>query len=267
MTAHLERPVALADIAALTASDVRAFMAARRSAGIGSRSLRRSLSAARNFTGFLRRRNVAVSDAFDTLTPPAPKKGFPRPLRENDALALIELAYEGRPDWTGKRDAALLCLLYGCGLRISEALGLAHHDWPRAAADGLRIAGKGGHMRDVPLLPVVHNAVAEYLAAAPFDFADDAALFRGVRGGRLSARAVQMRVADLRRRLDLPDSVTPHALRHSFASHLLAHGGDLRTIQELLGHKRLASTQIYTDIDTRHLRDVYAAAHPRAKTR
>ena len=158
-----------------------------------------------------------------------------------------------------------MTLLYGTGLRISEALALRPIDVPANADGGLRVRGKGDKMRDVPLLPLVHRALGDYQAAAPFDMAEDAALFRGQRGGPLAPRQAQLMLAGLRRRLGLPDSTTPHALRHSFATHLLAAGGDLRTIQELLGHAQLSSTQIYTDIDTRHLMDVYDAAHPRAK--
>lgn len=260
--AHYARPVATADFANLSLADLRGFMAARRNAGIGSRSLNRNLSAFRHFTGFLADQGHAVSDAFATISPPPSKAGLPRPVADNDVLRLIELALSGsREAWVGKRDAALLTLIYGTGLRISEALSVtpAHLE----ADNILRITGKGGKQRDIPLLPMVKNAVQDYLAAQPFGLQRDEMIFRGARGGVWSARQAQAMLAGLRRRLGLADSVTPHALRHSFASHLLAAGGDLRTIQELLGHAQLSSTQIYTQVDEAALLSVYDKAHPR----
>ena len=177
-------------------------------------------------------------------------------------LRLIELALTtGKPSWVGHRDAALLTLLYGTGLRISEALSLTKSGFENT--DMLRVTGKGGKQRDVPLLPLVRQALADYLDRQPFGLRNDEAVFKGVRGGPYSARQAQSRLAELRRQLGLPESVTPHALRHSFASHLLAAGGDLRTIQELLGHAQLSSTQIYTAIDEAALMNVYDKAHPR----
>ena len=262
---HIDSPIDAAHFADMHVRDIRSFMAARRAAGVEGRSLNRSLSALRNFCRFLERRGYPVSPAWAQLNPPKNKKTLPRPVAVDDALRLIEAAlHSAKQPWLGLRDAALLSLLYGTGLRISEALALRPMDIPADAAHGLRVRGKGDKMRDVPLLALVHRALADYAAAAPFDLARDAALFRGQRGGPLSARQAQLMLAGLRRQLALPDSVTPHALRHSFATHLLAAGGDLRTIQELLGHAQLSSTQIYTEIDSRHLMDVYEAAHPRA---
>lgn len=249
--------------------ELRSFMAARKTDGLTANSVNRKLSALRNLTAFLRRLDKPVSQAFEQINPPKNKKTLPRPVAVDDVMRLLALALETpREKWIGLRDAALLTLLYGCGLRISEALSLtpAHMPLPSNSLDGhvgLRLIGKGGKPRDVPLLPMVAQAIADYIAAAPFDLDADSPLFRGVRGGPLSPRQAQMMLADLRRQLALPDSVTPHALRHSFATHLLAAGGDLRTIQELLGHAQLSSTQIYTDIDQNRLMDVYDKAHPR----
>jgi len=266
LAAHLGHPPGLTDIAALALADVRGFMAMRRADGTGSRSLRRQLSGLRHFIGFLDRRDLPVSTAFALINPPKQTRSLPRPVAQDKLKQMIELARSTPAQlWRGLRDAALLLLLYGTGLRIAEALQLNGQDWPQHADSGLRVRGKGDKPRDVPLLPVVHQAMLDYLAAAPFDLTDDGPLFRGARGGRLSARQAQMMLAAHRRALDLPESVTPHALRHSFASHLLAAGGDLRTIQELLGHAQLSSTQIYTEVDAQSLLDTYRKAHPRAK--
>lgn len=251
-------------------STLRGFMAARRAQGTSSRSLNRSLSALRNFTVFLHRCELPVSQAFELINPPSSKTSLPRPVAADDALRLIELALTGaKLPWIGLRDSALLCLLYGTGLRISEALSLTRQDIAAKAAKRgdivLRITGKGGKIRHVPLLPMIDRALTDYLAALPFSISATEPLFRGQRGGVLSARQAQLMLAALRRQLNLPDTVTPHALRHSFASHLLAAGGDLRTIQELLGHAQLSSTQIYTQIDSNQLMEVYEKAHPRAK--
>lgn len=249
--------------------ELRSFMAARKTDGLAANSVNRKLSALRNLTAFLRRRDTPVSQAFEQINPPRNKKNLPRPVAADDVMRLMALALENpKEKWVGLRDAALLTLLYGCGLRISEALSLTPAHMPQQTHSldshaGLRLIGKGGKPREVPLLPMVAQAIADYIAAAPFDFTADSPLFRGVRGGPLSPRQAQMMLADLRRQLALPDSVTPHALRHSFATHLLAAGGDLRTIQELLGHAQLSSTQIYTDIDQNRLMDVYDKAHPR----
>ena len=263
---HYARPPALADMSALQLADLRAFLAARRRTGAQSRSLNRSVSGLRNFARFLERRDTPVSPAFNLLSLPKQPRSLPRPVAQNDALAMIRLALESAADvWVGQRDAALLCLLYGAGLRVSEALHLDVENLPPRQDQALRIRGKGNKERQVPLLPVVRQTLDDYMRAAPFGFAPQDPVFRGKRGGRLSARQAQMTVAGLRRALGLADTVTPHALRHSFASHLLAAGGDLRTIQELLGHSQLSSTQIYTEVDATTLRDVYDKVHPRAR--
>lgn len=259
-------PPDLQRLGQLTPRDMRSFMAARRQDGVEGRSLRRTLSGLRHFFAFLEAAGHAPSEVLSLINPPPAQKTLPRPVGSDDVVRLIELALTTpKQNWLGLRDAALLTLLYGTGLRISEALSLTRRDWPQNAAQGLRVTGKGGKMRDVPLLPMAHEAVGAYLKAAPFAFADTDRLFRGQRGGALSARQAQAMLANLRRQLNLPKSVTPHALRHSFATHLLAGGGDLRTIQELLGHAQLSSTQIYTEIDATALMDVYEKAHPRAK--
>ena len=266
LSAHYGRDISADDFVRLSLTDLRAFMAARRADGTAGRSLNRSLSALRHFAGFLTENGIMASPAFSTINPPASKAGLPRPVASQDVLRLIELASSScasNPSraWTGKRNAALLTLIYGTGLRISEALSItgAH----LADGDMLRITGKGGKQRDVPLLPLVRHALEDYLTALPFAPRDDEPVFRGARGGVWSARQAQAMLAGLRRQLGLADSVTPHALRHSFASHLLAGGGDLRTIQELLGHAQLSSTQIYTAVDENALLSVYDKAHPR----
>ena len=263
---HLGAPPGLSDMATLALADLRAFMSKRRADGTQTRSLRRQLSGLRHFTGFLERRDLAVSTAFALLNPPKQTRSLPRPVAPEKLREMIELARNmPKKSWHGLRDAALLLLLYGAGLRIAEALQLNAGDWPARAETGLRVMGKGGKARHVPLLPIIHQAMQDYLAALPFDQTENAPLFRAARGGRQSARQVQSMMAAHRRALNLPDSVTPHALRHSFASHLLAAGGDLRTIQELLGHAQLSSTQIYTQVDAQSLLETYNKAHPRAR--
>ena len=253
-------------LATLQARHIRSFMSARRTKGVESRSLLRSLSGLRHFFAHLRSQGYEISNALSAVTPPPNKAGLPRPVARDDALRLIALALETPQEkGVGLRDAALLALLYGAGLRISEALRLTCADWPETPTLGLRVTGKGGKMRDVPILPMIDAAVRSYQAAAPFSFTPDSPVFRGVRGGALGARQAQAMMAALRRQLGLTDTATPHALRHSFATHLLAAKGDLRTIQELLGHANLSSTQIYTEIDANALMDVYDKAHPRAK--
>lgn len=267
LVAHEAGTVSLAHMAALDVRDLRSFMTTRRNAGTDNRSLLRSLSALRHFFAFLETQGHKTSEALSLLSPPPAKKTLPRPVAADDVLRLIDLALTTpKHAWVGQRDAALLTLLYGAGLRISEALSLRVHDWPAQADTGLRITGKGGKMRDVPLLAMTHDAVNAYMQAAPFSFGDDDMIFRGARGGALSPRQAQMMLANLRQQLNFPKSVTPHALRHSFATHLLAAGGDLRTIQDLLGHAQLSSTQIYTEIDVNALMEAYEKAHPRAKT-
>ena len=251
----------------LKAMDVRSFLAKRRNVeATQSRSLARSLSGLRSFTLYLLEKNYPVSAAFKIVRSPRIPKSLPRPMSQSDALQMIALAGDmSSHPWENLRNQALLVLIYGCGLRISEALNLSYGDRPKPDNISVRITGKGKKQRDAPILPLIENAIQQYIQAAPFDFKDDDPLFRGVRGGRFSARQVQMIVEKCRRSMGLPDTVTPHAFRHSFATHLLAAGGDLRTIQELLGHTSLSSTQIYTEIEYTELGRIYKNAHPRSK--
>lgn len=259
---HLGGPVTLKALADLRASDFRAFMAARRQQGIGARSLARELSAFRNFFSFLEREGLASNEALSVIRGPKLPKSLPKPLTATQARQALALtpAMEDEP-WIAARDVAVLTLCYGAGLRISEALGMCRNDLDGAVA---RVTGKGGKTRLVPLIAPARAAIADYLEHCPFVVSANAPLFRGAKGGVLSPRLIQKRVEQLRAALGLPASATPHALRHSFATHLLGRGGDLRTIQELLGHASLSSTQIYTRIDTDHLLEVYRKAHPRA---
>ena len=267
LAGHYEQEVTPASFNALKAMDVRSFLAKRREQETTqSRSLARSLSGLRSFTLYLSEKDYPVSSAFKIVKSPRIPKSLPRPMSQNDALQMIALAGDisSRP-WENLRNQALLMLIYGCGLRISEALNLSYGERPKPDNVSVRITGKGKKQRDAPILPLIENAIQQYIKAAPFDFEDDDPLFRGHKGGRFSARQVQMIVAKCRRLMGLPDEVTPHAFRHSFATHLLAAGGDLRTIQELLGHSSLSSTQIYTEIEDTELGRIYKNAHPRSK--
>lgn len=270
LSQHLGEPANIKHLQELRITDLRSFLASRRGKGSGARSLARNLAGIRSFFGFLRKQQIVDVTAANALTTPKQPKCLPRPVGASEASAMLEEALE--PDaesesWVGARDAAVLSLLYGCGLRISEALGLSVKDIDALDTGLMKVVGKGGKERLVPVLPAVIEAVALYQSLCPFIIAHagkpDAPLFFGVRGKRLNPRIVQKSVEDLRMRLGLPSSATPHALRHAFATHLLAGGGDLRTIQELLGHASLSTTQIYTQVDTRHLLAVYSKAHPR----
>jgi integrase/recombinase XerC len=264
---HSGQEVSPASFDTLKAMDVRSFLARRRNVeATQSRSLARSLSGLRSFTLYLSEKNYPVSAAFKIVRSPRIPKSLPRPMSQSDALQMIALAGDmSSHPWENLRNQALLVLIYGCGLRISEALNLSYGNRPKPDNISIRITGKGKKQRDAPILPLIENAIQQYIQAAPFDFKDDDPLFRGVRGGRFSARQVQMIVEKCRRSMGLPDTVTPHAFRHSFATHLLAAGGDLRTIQELLGHTSLSSTQIYTEIEDTELGRIYKNAHPRSK--
>ena len=265
---HFGGPPGLSDLAQLKPADVRAFLAARRGTGRTGVTLARGLSALRSFFGFLDRTGVLSNQALRSVRAPKRAHSVPRPLSETAARAMLEAAGEpGATAWVARRDVALLTLLYGCGLRISEALGLDRGEAPEPGQGSLRVRGKGGKERLVPLLPVVCEAIAAYLEACPTPLDPRDPLFVGVRGRRLNPGVVQATVRRLRRALNLPESTTPHALRHSFATHLLAAGGDLRTIQELLGHASLSSTQTYTEVDTARLLQVHRDAHPRAQAR
>ncbi|WP_363346798.1 tyrosine recombinase XerC [Methylocystis echinoides] len=266
LTEHLgEKPDAAALIA-LAPADLRAFLARRRSEGLESRSLLRALAAIRNFLRFLEKKGLAKTDLFAAVRPPKKPHSLPKALTVGDARDLIDPAQragEAREPWILARDAAVLALLYGVGLRISEALSIAYADAPTGGRDRVTILGKGGKTRTVPVIEPVRRAIEDYLAHCPYELSGGP-LFVGVKGGPLSPRIVQLAVQRLRGALGLPDSATPHALRHSFATHLLGRGGDLRTIQELLGHASLSTTQIYTAVDKKRLLDAYKSAHPRA---
>ncbi|PWK59475.1 tyrosine recombinase XerC [Roseicyclus mahoneyensis] len=252
-----------AALRALTASDLRAWMAAQRARGVGSRSLARRLSAVKGFYRWWAEREGF--DATPVLSMRAPKHGrrLPRPLSIEGARDMIEtVGGQDARDWVGARDVAVLTLLYGCGLRRSEALALDAAVLP--LGEGLRIRGKGGRDREVPVLPAARDAVARYTELCPHDLRPGTPIFRGIRGGPLNGRLVAKVMEDARMQLGLPATATPHALRHSFATHLLNAGGDLRAIQELLGHASLSTTQAYTAVDTARLLEVYAMAHPKA---
>jgi integrase/recombinase XerC len=265
---HLGSPPSLAALARIEVRDVRAFMSARRAEGISSRSLMRGLAAARSFARFLERNGKGKVGALAAVRSPKIPRTLPKPLGVAAAKRLTDVdvrAGEEREPWILARDAAVLALLYGSGLRISEALGLTRKDVPEPGkGDTIIVTGKGNKTRMVPVLPQVLELIADYVSAFPGDLPAEGPLFRGARGGALSPRIVQLTMERLRGALSLPDSATPHALRHSFATHLLARGGDLRSIQELLGHASLSTTQIYTAVDAEHLIEVYRSAHPRA---
>ena len=263
MAAHHGGAQGLGPLARLTVTDMRSWMAACRADGIGARSLARKLSAVKSFFRWLSEREGF--DATAVLSARAPKfhRKLPRPLAEDDAREVIDtLDLQSPVPWVAARDQAVVTLLYGCGLRICEALRLTADELP--VGEALRITGKGGKERLVPVIAPAREAVARYGDLCPHDLAADTPLFRGVRGGPLNPRSVQKVVAQVRMQLGLPASVTPHAMRHSFATHLLNAGGDLRAIQELLGHASLSTTQAYTGVDTARLMEVYRSAHPKA---
>ena len=266
LAGHLGGEIRLADLAALRPADFRAWLAARGAAGIGRSSQARGLSVLRGFFRWLARAGLVENAAAASIRTPRVPRSLPRALDAAQAQDTLDLAVElGRDPWIGKRDTAVLLLLYGCGLRLGEALSLRRSEAPARGQDTLRITGKGGKERLVPLLPVVTQAIRDYLASCPFEPTPEGPLFLGTRGGALSPRRIQETMAALKILLALPEGATPHALRHSFATHLLAGGGDLRTIQELLGHASLSTTQRYTDVDAAGLIEVYERAHPRAR--
>ncbi|PZN98462.1 MAG: recombinase XerC [Hyphomicrobiales bacterium] len=268
LTEHLGGEPTLSDIAALKPADLRAFLGRRRRDGVGNRTLMRQLAALRSLARFGERTGKLKAAAFAATRGPRIGKSLPRPLEASAARAVTQAdtrAGEDREQWILARDAAVLALLYGCGLRISEALSLTRAQAPTSPGDTLTVIGKGNKTRMVPVLPVVVTAIAEYLALCPWRLPPDGPLFLGAKGGPLSPRIIQLAVEGLRGALGLPSSATPHSLRHSFATHLLGRGGDLRAIQELLGHASLSTTQIYTRIDSARLMAAYDAAHPRAQ--
>jgi integrase/recombinase XerC len=264
---HWGTPVTLARFSQLEASDVRAFMAMRRADDIAGRSLMRTLAGLRSFGRFLEREGKGKVGALSAIRAPKVGKTLPKPLPIAAAKRLAdadERAGETRETWVLARDAAVMALLYGSGLRISEALGLKRRDVPKPGeGDVLVVTGKGNKTRMVPVLQNVLQLIADYAALCPHALPPEGPIFVGARGGPLSPRIIQLAMARLRGALGLPDSATPHALRHSFATHLLSRGGDLRAIQELLGHSSLSTTQIYTGIDSERLLEVYRSAHPR----
>jgi len=266
LAGHLGGAPSLKQLSKLTPADVRAFMATRRSDGLGNRSLMRVLAGARSFARFLERNGKGKVGALAAVRTPKLPRTLPKPLSIATAKRIADTdlrSGEAREPWIIARDAAVLGLLYGSGLRIAEALSLARKD-VTDGSDAITVTGKGNKSRMVPMLPQVGKLIADYVALCPIELSPDGPLFVGARGGQLSPRIVQLAMARLRGALGLPDSATPHALRHSFATHLLARGGDLRAIQELLGHASLSTTQIYTAVDSERLLEVYASAHPRA---
>lgn len=262
MTMHHADRQGLAALARISVSDMRAWMAATRSGDVGARSLARKLSAVKSFYRWLAEREGFEPTAVLSTRSPKFRRKLPRPLDEDAARAVLDtVQLQSQKSWVGLRDVAVVTLLYGCGLRISEALGLKGKDAP--LPETLRILGKGQKERIVPVIDAARQAVARYTHACPWPQEADAPLFRAVRGGPLSPRTVQQVMQQTRMQLGLPSTATPHAMRHSFATHLLNAGGDLRAIQELLGHASLSTTQAYTAVDTARLLEVYARAHPK----
>ena len=268
ITDHVGAPAGLRVLGALRASDFRAYLSHRRSdgpqgQGLGNASVQRLLSALRTLYRYLERRWDVANSEIALIRGPKTKRSVPKALTVSGAVDAVGLTLDNRrPAWVSARNAAVLSLAYGAGLRMGEVVGLDADVLP--LADTLMVLGKGGKSRLVPLLPALQGAVAHYAELCPHDLAPGTALFRGAKGGRLDARIIRAEMQQLRGALGLPETATPHALRHSFATHLLAGGGDLRTIQQLLGHASLSTTQRYTDVDAARLREVHAAAHPRA---
>jgi integrase/recombinase XerC len=270
LTLHHGQPPLLGDLDRLTRADLRSWLAARATEGLQATSTARALSVVRSFFRYLTRNGQLGNAVMASVRTPRLPRSVPKALTSGEAAEAVDAVHElSDAPWIGKRDIAVLALLYGCGLRISEALSLSRGDVPKPKGDetlSLTITGKGRKQRVVPVLPVVAEAIADYLAACPFAGGPDEPLFRGAKGGPLSPRIIQLRLQQLRALLGLPETATPHALRHSFATHLLAGGGDLRTIQELLGHASLSTTQRYTEVDAAALLAVYDKAHPRARS-
>ncbi|MBN8632958.1 MAG: tyrosine recombinase XerC [Rhodobacterales bacterium] len=263
LSTHRGGAEGLAAVARTSQSDLRAWMAAERDRKLSARSLARALSAVKSFTAWAADRTGADATTVLSARGPKHRRKLPRPLSEDGAAAILdEIGADAREDWIAARDTAIATLLYGLGLRISEALSLTGADHP--LPETLRITGKGGKSRPVPVIPAAAHAVSEYVTLCPHDLQPHEALFRGARGGPVNPRLIQSAMERARLRLGLPATATPHALRHSFATHLLSAGGDLRAIQELLGHASLSTTQGYTAVDAARLMEVYEKAHPRA---
>lgn len=267
LKAHLGHSPCVGDLERLDAKTVRAFLASRRKAGVTSRSLARSLSALRTFFRWLEREDTLSNRAVLQVASPKIPHSIPKPLTVEGAASLMERDAHDETEWIAARDTAVLLLLYGAGLRISEALSLTPRTAPIEGREIMHIKGKGGKERLVPALPIVSDALAAYMRLCPYPLEADQPLFRGARGGPLSPRLIQLAMEKMRAHLGLPDTATPHALRHSFATHLLSAGADLRQIQELLGHASLSTTQVYTEVDRDRLLTVYDHAHPRATRR
>ena len=260
----------IAELTECAPGDLRAFLARRRGEGVEARSLQRALSALRSLARHIARERGESSPALSAVRTPKAARRLPRPLSAPDAKAVTSPSLrdgEAREPWILARDAAVLALCYGAGLRISEALGIRRADAPVGGVDAITVLGKGGKTRSAPVIAPVRKAIEDYLALCPYALKPDGPLFVGAKGGPLSPRVVQLAMARMRGALGLPDTATPHALRHSFATHLLARGGDLRTIQELLGHASLSTTQVYTGVDSARLLAAYRAAHPRARSK
>ncbi|MBV8440032.1 MAG: tyrosine recombinase XerC [Hyphomicrobiales bacterium] len=256
----------IADFTDCAPADLRAFLARRRGEGIDARSLQRALSALRSLARHLAREGGDAASALGAIRAPKAARRLPRPLSAADAKTVATTAPregEAREPWVLARDAAVLALCYGAGLRISEALSIRRADAPVGAAEAVTVLGKGKKTRSAPIIAPVRKAIEDYLALCPYALKPEGPLFVGAKGGPLSPRVLQLAMERVRGALGLPDSATPHALRHSFATHLLARGGDLRTIQELLGHASLSTTQVYTGVDSARLLAAYRAAHPR----
>lgn len=263
---HLGGAPSINDLSSIKITDFRAWMSRKAMDGVGNASRARSLSGVKNFLSWLDRKGIMHNAAISTVRSPKKPRKLPRPLHEKQALEVLENAgLLAKDDWIAMRDRALFTLLYGCGLRIDEALSLNGSDLPR---DGfLRVMGKGGKEREVPVLSIVEEALQRYLSLSPFPAQAGDPLFRGKQGKRLNQGVAQKSMRDLRGVLGLPENATPHALRHSFATHLLQNGANLREIQELLGHASLSTTQRYTDLDAKAMLDVYKKAHPRSKAK
>lgn len=264
LTRTLGRTPAAADLALLDAKAFRGFMASRRAHGASSRTLARTMSALRSFFRWLEADEVLRNRAILAVALPKVGHSVPKPLTVDKARAVVDGGMAADLDWVTARDTAVLLLLYGSGLRISEALSIRTKDAPTPDRDVLRITGKGGKERAVPVLPIAVTAIARYREMVPYPLERNGPLFLGAKGGPLSPRLIQLAMERAREELQLPDTATPHALRHSFATHLLSTGADLRQIQELLGHASLSTTQVYTEVDRDRLLQIYDAAHPRA---
>ena len=263
LNTHLDRPADVADLAALNAKTVRAFLASRRRAGLENRSMARAMSSLRMFFRWLEECETLKNRTFRLVQSPKVPHSVPKPLTVEKAAAVVDGGMAADLDWVVARDMAVLLLLYGSGLRLSEALGLTLHEAPVPGTDVLIITGKGGRQRMVPILPVTQAAMARYIDLCPYPLDDDELVFRGAKGGPLSPRLIQLSIERMRTALGLPETATPHALRHSFATHLLSSGADLRQIQELLGHASLSTTQIYTEVDRERLLKAHELYHPR----